>query len=120
MPAKKGQPKVGGRQKGTQNKSTQALFGTATEVLQAIGFNPLTRMAEIANGKNCPNELVVKACAEIAKYVYSQRRSIDIQEMPAAPIAVRYGWVPEVASKDKPEPEPVKPEERRSRDGHVQ
>ena len=62
----------GGRQKGTPNKRTADFF-------EALGdFNPLERMVDIANSTE-DESLVVRICETLLKYMYPQRKAIEVQ-----------------------------------------
>ena len=69
-----GQPKTGGRKKGTPNKATLA----AAEKLEALGCDPLEGMARIAMDKKNSPELRGRMFSELAQYVYPKRRPVDI------------------------------------------
>ena len=69
--AKKGERR-GGRQKGTPNKRTADFF-------DALGdFSPLERMVEIANSTE-DESLVVRICETLLKYMYPQRKAVEVQ-----------------------------------------
>lgn len=90
-----GQPKFGGRSKGTPNKKTQHLIELADqlnvnpfEVLllfakgdwKALGYESPTR--DMANGlteDTIPVQARLKAAVEAAKYLYPQKKAVEIQ-----------------------------------------
>jgi len=68
-----GLPKTGGRKKGTPNKATLNI----AEKLEALGWDPLEGLAQIAmNLKNTP-ELRARCHLEAMSYLYPKRRPID-------------------------------------------
>jgi hypothetical protein len=69
-----GQPKTGGRTKGTPNRVTL----TIKEKLDGIGCDPLIELAEIAMDSKYRIEIRVRCLSEIASYLYPKRRPVDI------------------------------------------
>src|SRR5690242_8318949 len=69
-----GLPKTGGRQKGTPNRDTLAL----TAKLDAISCDPLLELAKIGMNHQNPIEIRIRCLLEIASYVYSKRKPVDI------------------------------------------
>ena len=68
-----GQPKTGGRKKGTPNKATL----TVAEKLESLGCDPIEGMARIAmDEKNSP-ETRGRYFSELAQYVYPKRKPVD-------------------------------------------
>lgn len=71
-----GQPKLGGRQKGTPNKDKQELL----DLILATGCkHPLQGLAEIAKKSHEAGELdLAKDCyKELAQYVASKRKAVE-------------------------------------------
>ena len=67
----KGKKKTGGRQKGTPNNKTR-------ELMEVLGsFNPAEKLIEIYNNtKN--EELKAGICRDLLKYVYPQRKAVEM------------------------------------------
>lgn len=73
MAFKKGdkKPTNGGRKKGTPNKRTK-------ELMEILGsFNPAQKLMEIYNSSE-DLELKASICKDLMKYVYPQRKAIDM------------------------------------------
>lgn len=68
----KNRQKTGGRQKGTPNKKTKELI----EILGA--FNPAEKLKEVFNNTKDDN-LKAKICLDLLKYIYPQRKAVDLQ-----------------------------------------
>ena len=67
----KGKEKTGGRQKGTPNKKTK-------ELIEILGsFNPAEKLIEIYN-KTKDMELRANICKDLMKYVYPQRKAVEM------------------------------------------
>jgi hypothetical protein len=77
--------KTGGRAAGTPNRKTKEV----TELLEAIGCNPIEGMATIAaDPKNTP-ELRGRMYAELAQYVYPKRRAVEVAgDLQSPPILI--------------------------------
>ena len=83
MPRSKGTPKTGGRTKGTPNKTTSAVKGYITDVLQ-------TYMQPATKGSKQPNlqtdlaamlpEDRVRAMTQLACYVIPKQQALSIDE----------------------------------------
>lgn len=69
-----GQPKTGGRKKGTPNKGTL----TVAEKLLALGCDPIEGMARIAMDERNSPETRGRYFSELAQYVYPKRKPVDI------------------------------------------
>lgn len=70
---KPGTPKTGGRQPGTPNKRTMDLRERLAERMGET-WCPVVAMAEIAESKDAPLDLRLRALAEIAPYLHARRR----------------------------------------------
>lgn len=68
-----GLPKTGGRKKGTPNKATLNF----AEKLEAVGWDPIKGLAEIATNLKNPPELRARCHLEALPYLYPKRRPID-------------------------------------------
>lgn len=70
---KPGGKKTGGRQPGTPNRTTQAL---ADRIKERMGpdWCPITAMAELAEAKDLPVDLRLRALAEVAPYLHAKRK----------------------------------------------
>ena len=83
MPRSKGTPKTGGRKKGTPNKSTSAVKGYITDVLQAY-MQPTAPNSKQPNlQKDLANMLPeerVRAMTQLACYVIPKQQSLSIEE----------------------------------------
>jgi hypothetical protein len=69
----KGQPKSGGRKKGTPNRTSLAL----REKLEAIGCDPGEGLAKIAEDLKTPLALRLQAYSMLMPYVYARRKATD-------------------------------------------
>lgn len=75
-----GQPKSGGRKKGTPNRLTQDV----AERLAALGCDPLEGMARLAMDPQSSPEFRFRCYAELLPYVYPKRKPMEIEtETPA-------------------------------------
>lgn len=70
---KPGTPKTGGRQPGTPNKSTKDLRERIAERM-GEAWCPILCLAELAESKDLPVDLRLRALAEIAPYIHARRR----------------------------------------------
>lgn len=75
MPFQKGHKKIAGRQKGSKTKLQLSL--TVLETLQELGHDPIRGMVDLAIDPETSPELRGKMNAELAKYVYPQRKAIE-------------------------------------------
>ena len=75
MPAHKGQPKVGGRVKGTPNKRTVELADRLAEMFP--DYDPVMAMAALANDMTADPFMRFQASKEVAQYIHARRKSID-------------------------------------------
>jgi hypothetical protein len=81
-----GQPKTGGREKGTPNKSTQTLAARMDELReQGLDVCPIQVLMEIAAGKKLNGERIlvdesvrVRAAAELCSYIYPKRKAVEV------------------------------------------
>jgi|HubBroStandDraft_1064217.scaffolds.fasta_scaffold139177_4 hypothetical protein len=73
MARPKGQPKLGGRQKGTPNKRP-----TVSELCARRGFDPFVVMIEIAQDENNDAALRGKMAAELARYLEPQKKAVEL------------------------------------------
>ncbi|MBA3684060.1 MAG: hypothetical protein H0W72_02325 [Planctomycetes bacterium] len=69
----KGQPRVGGRIKGTPNKRTQDVMDRLAE----LGCDPIEGMARIAMDEGAPIEVRSRMYSELAQYVAPKRKAIE-------------------------------------------
>ena len=69
-----GTPKTGGRKKGTPNRVTRDV----SERLEALGCDPIKGMAQIAMNPKTRPDLRARMFAELAQYVYSKRKTLEI------------------------------------------
>jgi hypothetical protein len=69
-----GQPKTGGRRKGTPNRETQDIVDKA----RAWNCDPFEVMVRIAMDPKSSPELRLKAAAEIAQYILPKRRAVEV------------------------------------------
>jgi hypothetical protein len=69
-----GQPKTGGRKKGTPNRATLIL----KEKINATGCDPLTELAKIAMNHRYAVEVRVRCLCELASYLYPKRKPVDV------------------------------------------
>jgi len=77
----KGHSKTGGRQKGTPNKKT-------AEFIEALGcFNPVEELKKLFNNTD-DNTLKAKICLELMRYIYPQRKAIDLETTETTPPVV--------------------------------
>lgn len=68
----KGHTKTGGRQKGTPNKKT-------VEFIEALGgFDPVEELKKLFINTD-DNTLKAKICLELMRYIYPQRKAIDLE-----------------------------------------
>ena len=79
-----GQPKTGGRKRGTPNKATLA----AAEKIEALGCDPLEGMARIAMDKRNSPELRGRMFSELAQYMYPKRKAVEVIDEQATEISV--------------------------------
>ena len=71
MGQKVGHKKVGGRQKGTPNKKTK-------ELLEVLGsFNPAEKLMQLY-AETTNEELKTSIAKELMKYVYPQRKAVEM------------------------------------------
>ncbi len=81
-----GQPKTGGRVKGTPNKRTVALLERMAELrAQGLDCCPLQILMEFACGKKLTGEVIdvehsirLRASAELMTYLHPRLRSVEI------------------------------------------
>jgi hypothetical protein len=66
--------KTGGRAAGTPNRKTKEV----TELLEAIGCNPIEGMATIAADRKNTPELRGRMYAELAQYVFPKRKAVEL------------------------------------------
>jgi hypothetical protein len=69
-----GTPKTGGRVRGTPNKRSADLL----RKLKRMGCDPLEGLARIALDPQTDVVLKVRCFSELAQYVYSKRKAIDV------------------------------------------
>jgi hypothetical protein len=66
--------KTGGRKRGTPNKATRAIV----EILRDLDCEPIEGMARIAMNKRNAPELRGRMFAELATYVHTKRKAMEI------------------------------------------
>lgn len=69
----KGQPKTGGRKKGTPSKTTLEVAAK----LAVWGFDPFRTMVEIARDPESAPELKGRMASELAQYVAPKRKAVE-------------------------------------------
>jgi len=67
----------GGRAKGTKNKKTEAVARDLYAICEEIGLDPFEGLMLIARDGE-KEETRLNAMKEACKYLYSQKRSVDI------------------------------------------
>lgn len=77
MPVPKG-TRVGGRKKGTPNKSTRL----AAEILSSLKCDPLQGMVSLAMDKKNTPELRGKMFSDLAQYVHPRLKSVEMSTKP--------------------------------------
>ena len=70
-------PKTGGRQKGTPNKSTQAIQDLINS--KYPDYDPIMQMVEVANDKEQELSVRLKCAMEVAPYLHAKRKAVDLQ-----------------------------------------
>ncbi len=90
---KPGGPPTGGRPPGSVNKITADI----QHALAELDCDPIVGMARIAKDKRTPLQLRFHCYAQLAKYVYAQRRSIEIAPGKQHPTGARLTSYPEAA-----------------------
>jgi hypothetical protein len=84
--AGRGQPRTGGRQKGTPNRATKD-FQERMEELQRQGLDscPIRVLMELASGKTIDGDEIEvdaavrgRAAAELCSYIYPKRKAIEV------------------------------------------
>jgi hypothetical protein len=74
--------KTGGRKAGTPNRQTREI----SELLESLGHNPIEAMVRIATDLNASLELRGRMNAELAQYVYSKRKAVEVASDQDAPV----------------------------------
>lgn len=72
MGFKPGHKKMGGRQKGTLNKTTETLFAKC----ERMGIDPFERLLELANDSD--KNIALAATREVAQYLYPKRKALEV------------------------------------------
>lgn len=80
MPFKKGQKKIGGRQKGTPNKGTDL-----RALCDASGVEPFQILLDLCKSRD--EGIKLGAAKEASKYLYTQTRATEITGKDGAPIS---------------------------------
>lgn len=75
MGFKPGHKKIGGRVKGTKNRFTADLEAKC----EAQGIDPFTLMLEYLT-QPCDPQLRLKAIQEVCRYLYPQRKALEIDQ----------------------------------------
>lgn len=82
----KNRKKTGGRQKGTPNKKT-------VEFITALGsFDPVKRLVELCS-KTEDEALEAKICLELLKYIYPQRKAVEVAMDEESPVTININGV---------------------------
>lgn len=71
MPAPKGHPRYGGRQKGTLNKNTRDLFALCDQQ----GINPFEALLKFSTHED--PSIAMNALKEVCQYLYPKRKSLE-------------------------------------------
>lgn len=71
-----GHPKWGGRKRGVPNRNTFDLVTVINE--RFPGYDPIDALINIARVSTNPLEIRVSCHKEVAKYMYAQKKAIDI------------------------------------------
>lgn len=82
MGAPKGHKKYGGRQKGTPNKSTEALF----ELCKKNGIDVFEAMVVLACEEKDKDKKFYRLSV-IAEYLYAKRKAVEVSEDPDRPLS---------------------------------
>lgn len=85
-----GLPKTGGRKKGTPNKFSF----DANAVAEEMGVDPLQVLLELCSHPNAG--IRVSASKEAAKYLYTQKRAVEVSGNAEKPIQVESSAVKEI------------------------
>ena len=86
MARPKGSPKFGGRQTGTPNKRT-VYCEEARAACERLGFNPMETL--IALGNNPDPVIKIQAVKELAKYIFTQRKTVELTGQDGGPVKVQ-------------------------------
>ncbi len=78
----------GGRCKGTPNRKTQAVI----DRLDALGCDPIEGMAKIAMDEKVEMSIWAQMYKELAQYVASKRKAIEVSGEETAPIPITISW----------------------------
>lgn len=74
----KGSPRVGGRQKGTPNKSSLTILEKLAAFDNGAGFDPVTEALNLYTLIHADNPLVaVKIPLTLMEYIYPKRKAIE-------------------------------------------
>jgi hypothetical protein len=79
--------KTGGRTAGTKNRRTEEL----TARLDALGVDPLTGLAQIAQDPEAPLDLRARVQIELLSYMYPKRKALDVSSGIQQPVSIRIG-----------------------------
>ena len=77
MGKKSGNPKTGGRQKGTGNTRTQELMDLFDEYAEVHG-DPVLTLFEIQGNKDLEPSLRLRVAVDLLPYRYPRRRAVDV------------------------------------------
>ena len=80
--------KTGGRTPGTPNRKTQAVI----DRLEALGCDPIERMASIAMDEKVEMSIRAQMYKELAQYISSKRKAIEVSGEETAPIPITISW----------------------------
>jgi hypothetical protein len=80
--------KRGGRQKGTPNKRTLAV----TDKLEALGCDPIQRMAQIAMDEEVEVTIRARLLTELAQYIAPKRKAVEVTGEDGGPLELEISW----------------------------
>lgn len=82
-------PLGSGRAKGTPNKKTESLL----EVCDRMGVNPFEGLLQLT--KSVDESIRLGALKEACKYLYSQRRAVEVTGADQGPVEIKSRYVEE-------------------------
>ncbi len=80
--------KTGGRTRGTPNRKTQAVI----DRLDALNCDPIEAMAKIAMDEKVEMSIRAQMYKELAQYISSKRKTIEVSGEETAPIPITISW----------------------------
>lgn len=75
MPFQKGHAKHGGRK--ASGVPLVQIRREVADKLQELGFDPITRLVQLATDEGCHPDRAARICCELAKYVWPQRKAVE-------------------------------------------